>query len=96
MKTAVVLCDDIKQVILTPENKIEREALKLFTPGENIELAIKNGSFYGSDPLLRCNIGMCMGGYLRAFNDIESVILVLTPRKEKGNAATDSCGIQGC
>ncbi len=87
MKTTIVLTDNIKQVIFTPENDSERQALKMIPPDDNIDLAIKEGSFYGSHlsrgaEAARIKVERCQGGYLRAYDDYESIILVLTPKKE--------------
>jgi len=83
MKTAIVFCDGIKQIIFTPENKEEKEALKLFTTQDNIELAIHTGSFGESHyrpftPIIQ----KCQGGYLRVFNNQESIMFVLSPKEK--------------
>lgn len=84
MKTAIVFSDGIKQIIFTPENDDEKQALKLITPNDNIELAIHTGSF--ADQRIKpftANISKCKGGYLRTFSDTESLMFVLTPKDKK-------------
>lgn len=83
MKTAIVFCDGIKQIIFTPENKEESEALALFTTQDNIELAVHTGSFGEASfrpftPIIQ----KCQGGYLRVFNNQESIMFVWTPKTE--------------
>lgn len=81
MKTAIILSDGIKQVVFTPENDQEKQALALFTADDNIEIAIHNGSFGESRfKPFSANVGMCQGGYLRAFSDDSSRIFVLRPK----------------
>lgn len=83
MKTAIVLCDGIKQIIFTPENDSERQALRLFTVDDNIELAIKEGNFGEAryKPFTP-SIHMCQGDFLRVFDSAESLMFVLSPKKE--------------
>ena len=84
MKTAIVFSDGIKQIIFTPENEDEKLALKLITVNDDISLAVKQGSFGQQqyEPY-RHNVQMCQGDYLRVFSEQNSVMLVLTPKKEK-------------
>lgn len=81
MKTAVVFSEGTKQIILTPENDEERFALKLITPNDNITLAIKSGSFCSEkNAPFHIKINESKGGYLRAYQDEESIMLVLIPK----------------
>jgi len=83
MKTAIVFSDGIKQIIFTPENAQERQALSLFTVDDNIELAIHTGSFgEASYKPFTPSIHACQGGYLRVFNNPQSIMFVLTPKKD--------------
>lgn len=83
MKTAIIITEGIKQIMFTPENDSEKQALKLITPDDNIELAVKKGSFhYDYDRPAGYSVDMCRGGYLRAWTSEDSVMLVLTPKKE--------------
>jgi len=84
MKTTIILHDNIKQVVFTPENETEKQALKMFSPNDNISLAIKEGSFYGYKEGAKpfsVDVAMCQGGYMRAWDSSDSVILVLTPKE---------------
>jgi hypothetical protein len=83
MKTAVIFSDEIKQVIFTPENDNEKFALSLITPKDDIELLITEGSFASEyQKPFTASISQCRGGYLRIYNDTESKILVLKPKKD--------------
>lgn len=85
MKTSIVFSEGTKQIIFTPENDDERQALKMITPDDNIELAIHSGTFGDrQNKPFTATINKCRGGYLRLYSDQESVMLVLTP-KEKDN-----------
>ena len=84
MKTAIVFADGLKQIILTPENDDERMALKYITPSDNIQMAIKDGSFgHEHGTPYTAKIAECQGGYLRVFQDSQSIMLVLSPKKEE-------------
>lgn len=85
MKTAIVFADGIKQIVLTPENDDEKQALKLITPNDDISLAVKTGTFIDkhAEKPFHAVINCCQGGYLRAFSDEESIMLVLTPKPTK-------------
>lgn len=87
MKTSVIFSGGIKQVVLTPENDDEKFALKLITGDDNIEVLFKSGyhnMYIGTQPPERCGktVNMCQGGYLRMYDDRESLILVLTPKEK--------------
>lgn len=83
MKVAIIFSDGVKQINFTPENEDEKQALKLITPDDNIELAIKVGHFTDEKKPYSIEVSSCKGGYLRAFDGYESIMLVLTPKKTK-------------
>lgn len=70
MKTAIIITENTKQVVFTPEDEVERKALAMFSHDHTIELSVQTGA-----------IGMNQLGYLRMFDEPKSVILVLKPRK---------------
>jgi hypothetical protein len=71
MKTAIYIEDGIVQLVLTPSNQFERDAVKSFG---NENLSIKNfiGSFYE-----------CKGGWVRQINDDKSIIIRIDKNKEE-------------
>jgi len=86
MKTAIVIADGIKQIMFTPENESERQALKMITPDDDISLDIKMGTFYDSYSRPASAEGYtvrkCQGDYLRAYRDEDSLMLVLRPKSK--------------
>lgn len=83
MKTAIILSDGIKQIVFTPENEQEKQALQMFSVDDNIEMAIKAGTF--GDKRFKpftASINMCQGGFLRVFDDAHSIIFVLSPKNK--------------
>lgn len=84
MKTAIIIADGIKQVMFTPENESEKQALKMFTPQDDINVEVKTGTFYSNlpDSARGYVVQKCQGGYLRAYESEESLMLVLTPKEE--------------
>lgn len=86
MKVAIIFSNGVKQINFTPENEDEKQALKLITPNDNIQLAVKNG-YFGEDRFKPFSIDIhgCQGGYLRAFDHSESIMLVLSPKEIQQN-----------
>ena len=85
MKCAVVIADGVKQIMFTPENKSEKLALSMINVDDDISVERKKGSFYDGfrDHQARgYNVALCQSGYLRAFEDADSLMLVLKPKKE--------------
>jgi hypothetical protein len=83
MKTAILISNEVKQIMFTPENNAEKQALKYISPNEDVHTVIKTGTFYDREPnIFGVNVYECMGGYLRAEDNPESVMFVITPKKE--------------
>lgn len=82
MKTAIIIADGIKQIMFTPENDSEKAALKLITSDQDISVDFKMGNFYSVVPPSAYGyyIAPCQGGYLRAYEDSDSLMLVLRPK----------------
>lgn len=91
MKTAIVFAGGIKQIMFTPENDDEKQALRLITPDDNIELAIHHGGFGEANfKPFTASINKCRGGFLRVFSDQETTMLVLTPKEVMEEINKDS------
>jgi hypothetical protein len=72
--------------MMTPENDQEKFALKMISPTENMELAVKPGTFHsanGSDVPAGYKTSLCQGGYLRTWTNEDSIMILLTPKKLK-------------
>ena len=84
MKTAIILANGIKQIMFTPENDSEKQALKMITPDDDITLDIKKGTIYDDAPESARGyvVEKCKGGYVRAFECEDCLMLVLTPKKK--------------
>ena len=84
MKVSVLLMENAKQIMLTPENDHERSALKIVAPGDKIEAQVKWGTMFDRDErLLGYEINKCQGGYYRAYENTDSLMLVVTSDKGK-------------
>lgn len=83
MKTAIIISEGVKQIMFTPENDTEKQALKMFTPDDDIKMEVKQGSFHSGLSPQGYRVQMCMGGYLRAWDSEDSLMLVLTPRSQE-------------
>lgn len=87
MKTAIIIHDNIKQIVLTPESDSDKEVCRMFTPDKAIDLAIHKGTLYDNPYSHRVgrfgvDIAMCQGNYLRAYDNQESVMLILSPSQK--------------
>lgn len=83
MKTAILITNNVKQIMFTPENDAEKEALSYISPNDNIHTVIKRGTFYDKDEIMGVDIYECQGGYYRAEDNEDSVMFVLTPKEKK-------------
>ena len=85
MKVAIIIADKIKQIMFTPENESEKMALKMITPQDDISVEPKTGTLYDNRP--ECAKGYTVqeskGGSLRAYEDADSLMLVLKPKENK-------------
>lgn len=68
MKTAIYIEDGVVQLVLTPENEFERNALKSIQD-KPTDTSIKAGSFYH-----------CQGGWTRHGPDDQSLIIRTTTK----------------
>ena len=87
MKCAIVLTEGIKQIMLTPENDSEKQALRMITRDDDITIETKWGEFYDNKPV-GYNVVECGAGYLRGFQSDDSLMLVLK-RKVPSTVASD-------
>jgi hypothetical protein len=87
MKCAVIFADNIKQIMLSPENDSEKFALRLITAQDDISVDVKQGTLFTRVPssALGYIVQPCQGGYLRAYEQEDAVMLVLRKREEKSN-----------
>jgi len=89
MKTAILLADNgIRQIMFTPETEIEKKALGMIVPEDDISVKtkIKRGVFHDGDTeIFGVDVSMSQGGYMRAYehHNEESVMFVITPKKKK-------------
>jgi hypothetical protein len=83
MKIAVLLVEDAKQIMLTPENDHERSALKMIAPGDQIEAETKWGTFGEEDSLRGRHVGLNQAGYFRAWEDSESLMFIITKKESE-------------
>ena len=82
MKTAILITNNVKQIMFTPENEAEKEALAYISPKDDIHTVIKRGTLYDKEDIFGVDIYFCQGGYYRAEDNEDSVMFVLTPKKD--------------
>lgn len=85
MKCAIIIADGIKQIMFTPENESEKMALKMITIDDDIIVEVKEGTLYDGGHVPESAKGYvvskCQGGYLRAYPQEDSLMLVLRRRE---------------
>jgi len=77
MKIAILLLENGKQVMLTPENDYERSALKMIAPKDKIEALSRWGTFE-NEMTVGYKVYECQGDYFRRKETSESLMLVVT------------------
>lgn len=86
MKTAIIISAGIKQIMFTPENDSEKMALKMITTDDDISIEVKSGTLFdrGYTPksALGYTVQKCRGDYLRAYEDEDSLMLVLKKKND--------------
>ena len=84
MKISVLLLENAKQIMLTPENDHEKSALKMIAPDDKIEAVSKWGTFTDRErQTFGYDIEQCRGGYYRGYPSDESLMFVISsPTKE--------------
>lgn len=83
MKISVLLIENAKQIMITPENDHEKTALKMIAPGDKIEAVTKWGQFTDGEQHAGLEVNKCQGGYYRGYQSSESLMFIVTPKKEK-------------
>ena len=81
MKIAIVIADGYKQVMMSPENEHEREALKYINPEDELKTVARKGTFDDKPSHFGGEVIMCQGGYLRRFAHEESLMFVIKNKK---------------
>ena len=77
MKISIVIADGYKQIMMTPENDHEREALKYIEPDSTLHTVAKKGTYDDKLQHYGMNTEMCKGGMLRRFAVEESLMFII-------------------
>lgn len=82
MKTTIIFSEGVKQINLIPETDDERMALSFFTPNDNIDLAVRSGSF-GEAKFKPFTVSFkeCVGKYIRTYDSSVGIMLILSPKE---------------
>ena len=84
MKISILLTDGAKQIMMTPENKHETEALKMIGVDNTLQVVKKMwGGFGGDWDKAQYQVSKCQGGYYRPFEDKESLMFVIEDKVEE-------------
>jgi hypothetical protein len=84
MQISVLLLENAKQIMLTPENDHEKSALKLIAPGDKIEAAVKWGTMFDrEEKTFGYNVSKCRGGYYRGYENSDSLMFIVTSKKDE-------------
>lgn len=85
MKFDLIITDGVTQLNMTPESDHEKTILGLFNEKVDLSVVVKRGSFYDErkQQPFSVDISRCAGGYLRAFDSTDSVMLVITEKPKQ-------------
>lgn len=81
---SLVISGDIKQIMLSPDNDDEGRILKSIQVDDTISVVTKQGSFVEKSNL-GYSIDQCRGGYLRAYEKDDCLMIVIQPKKDEPN-----------
>lgn len=84
MKISLIITNDAKQVMMTPETDQEREALKWISPNDTLEVVAKMGTLFDNETG-HANYQICenQAGYYRIFETAESLMFVIRKKENK-------------
>ena len=78
MKISILFTDGAKQIMMTPENEHEINALKLIGKDDTLQVVKKMWGGFGNDwEKASYEISKCQGGYYRPFEHEGSLMFVI-------------------
>ena len=82
MKISIVISNDEKQIMMTPETDTECQALKMIAPEDTLVVATKWGTFDDKPTVASFQVEKCKGGYYRRFAEQDSLMFIIEKKKE--------------
>lgn len=84
MKCAIVYADGCRQIMLEPENSVEKEAIKAMRcmDNEQVRVVMNIGGFDDQERQTGYFVGRCQGGYFRRFAQDSSLMIEITEKQE--------------
>ena len=94
MKAALVITEDVRQIVLTPENEIETKILSVMKGTEKQQMDLFVGSFYDATnyqyaPYKSSVLQECEGGWIREYSSKDSLIIVVKDAAKVDSALED-------
>ena len=83
MKISIVIVEGAKQIMLTPETKHEKQALRFINPNDTLKVVSRWGNFTGEYEHAHLQVEKCLGEYLRAFSSEDSLMFLIEDNKSK-------------
>jgi len=77
MKISIVLVEGAKQIMLTPETKHEKQALRFINPEDTLKVVSRWGTFANDYQHAKLQVEKCRGDYLRAFSEEDSLMFLI-------------------
>lgn len=86
MKISIIITEGAKQIMMTPETRVEKEALKFIAPSDTLKVVNKNrfvwGHFSDENEHVNYQISKSQGGYYRAFETRDSLMFIIEDEPE--------------
>jgi len=82
MKISIIITDEAKQIMMTPETEHEKQALKFINPKDELKVVSRWGRFTNEYTHAQLQVYKCNRDYLRAFTDEESLMFLIEDKNE--------------
>ncbi len=78
MKISIIIAEDEKQIMMTPENDHERQALRFIQPDDKLKAVSKWGTFDNEPSHFNHQVSKSKGGYYRRYAEKESLMFIVS------------------
>lgn len=82
MKISIVIAENQKQIMMTPENDHERQALEMIDPSDTLQVVSKKGTYDDEPSHMGLQTSLSQGGVLRRYAQEESLMFVIEKAKK--------------
>lgn len=81
MEISIVIANGVKQVMMTPETEVEKQALNWITPWDVLEAVIQKWTYDDAPSHFSYQSRECQWGHLRRFATKDSLMFVIRDKQ---------------